>query len=193
MNPWLNHELVNDLLKLSKGMVFVGAHAGKLLCQQVTPNCGTGVHLAILENTRNVQVAWNQTLEICIYIYIFSLKVREGFIKTCLFISSSYLASSQMHPPTIFSPAQNDHGSVFMYFHAGQQEIVRQPLVWLWFKMWAHLFWTHHLCITCRIWNFQLQSRPPWYPYPTTSTQVATCGKTSLLPRAGHLSEVRAF
>lgn len=128
-----------------------------------------------------------------VYIYIFSLKVREGFIKTCLFISSSYLASSQMHPPTIFSPAQNDHGSVFMYFHAGQQEIVRQPLVWLWFKMWAHLFWTHHLCITCRIWNFQLQSRPPWYPYPTTSTQVATCGKTSLLPRAGHLSEVRAF
>ena len=91
-------------------------------------------------------------------------KLGKASSKTCLFISSSYLASSQMHPPTIFSPAQNDHGSVFMYFHAGQQEIVRQPLVWLWFKMWAHLFWTHHLCITCRIWNFQLQSRPPMVP-----------------------------
>lgn len=94
MNPWLNHQLVNDLLKLSKGMVFVGEYAGKLLCQQVTPNCGTGVHLAIFEIPEMFKL-----LESKHWKYIFSLNVREGFITNA---SAHNLLSCPKRPRVCF-------------------------------------------------------------------------------------------
>ena len=84
---------------------------------------GTGVHLAIPENTRNFRL-FETKLWKYIYIYIYSKyintftpKVREGFIKTFWFISSFYPASSKIHPPTILSsPVKMTMGIFPWYF-----------------------------------------------------------------------------